>query len=167
MREDLPADAREHLQSFVESGKGIVALHHAIVDYTAWPWWWQNVVGGKYFDNETYDKAYPDHPKSAYIEGVDVVFNPTALGATHAVTRGVGPLVLHDEVYRGMWHSPKIQVLMDTTHEQNDRPGVYIGPFEKARVVYIQPGHMESTMYNPAYRKLVHNAILWTARRLE
>jgi type 1 glutamine amidotransferase len=56
---------------------------------------------------------------------------------------------------------------MDTTHEQNDRPGVYIGPFEKARVVYIQPGHMESTMYNPAYRKLVHNAILWTARRLE
>jgi type 1 glutamine amidotransferase len=81
------------------------------------------------------------------------------------VTRGVGPLVLHDEVYRGMWHSPKIQVLMETTHEQNDRPGVYIGPFEKARVVYIQPGHMESTMYNPAYRKLVHNAILWTARR--
>lgn len=165
MRKDLSADAREHLRAFVESGKGIVALHHAIVDYTTWPWWWQNVIGGKYFDSEPYDKAYPDHPKSAYIEGVDVVFNPTALGATHPVTRGVGPLVLHDEVYRGMWHSPRIQVLMDTTHEQNDRPGVYIGPFEKARVVYIQPGHMESTMYNPAYRKLVHNAILWTARR--
>jgi type 1 glutamine amidotransferase len=165
MREDLPAVARQNLQAFVEAGKGIVALHHAIVDYTAWPWWWQNVIGGKYFDNEAYDKAYPDHPKSAYIEDVDVVYNPTDLGANHPVTRGVGPLVLHDEVYRGMWHSPKIQVLMATTHENNDPPGVYIGPFEKARVVYIQPGHSESTMYNPAYKKLVRNAIVWAAMR--
>ena len=165
MHEDLAADAREHLQAFVEAGHGIVALHHAIVDYTTWSWWWREVIGGKYFDNETYDKAYPDHPKSAYHEGVDVVFNPTPLGLTHPVTRGVGPLVLHDEVYRGMWHSDKIRVLMDTTHPENDRPAVYVGPYEKARVIYIQPGHMESTMYNPAYRKLVHNAILWTARR--
>lgn len=167
MHEDLAAEARECLKAFVESGGGIVEIHHSIVDYAAWPWWWQNVIGGKYFDDETYDKAYPDHPKSAYIEDVDVVYNPTALGASHPVTRGVGPLVLNDEVYRGMWHSPKIQVLMETAHPQNDRPGIYIGPFDKARVVYIQPGHSQSTMYYPGYRKLVHNAILWTARRLD
>jgi type 1 glutamine amidotransferase len=35
------------------------------------------------------------------------------------------------------------------------------------RVVYIQLGHSASTMRNPGYRKLVQNAILWTARKVQ
>jgi type 1 glutamine amidotransferase len=96
-----------------------------------------------------------------------MVVNPTKLGLSHPVTRDVGPLALVDEAYRGMWHSPGIQVLMDTQFPSNDRPVVYIGPHPKARVVYIQPGHSDSTMRYPAYRKLVHNAIQWSAGRLQ
>lgn len=162
MREDLDATSRERLRRFVEGGKGIVSVHHAIVDYTAWPWWWQEVIGGHFFVQEQ-----PGFGASAYREGVDMVVNPTPLGASHPVTRDVGPLVVNDEAYRGMWHSPKIQVLMDTTFELNDRPVVYLGPQAGARVVYIQLGHSDSTMRYPPYRKLVHNAILWSAGRLK
>ena len=95
-----------------------------------------------------------------------MVVTPTELGASHPVARDVPPLVVNDEAYRGMWRSPQIQVLMETALPLNDRPVVYIGPHPKARVIYIQLGHSDSTMQYPGYRKLVRNAILWGARRL-
>lgn len=161
MRQDLEPAEKEHLRAFVEAGKGIVALHHAIVDYTQWPWWWQEVTGGEFFVD-----AQPGHPASAYHEGVDMVVTPTDLGRTHPITRDVPPLVVNDEAYMGMWHAPGIKVLMETAFPLNDAPVVYVGPQPDARVVYIQLGHSDSTMRYPAYRKLVHNAILWGARRL-
>jgi type 1 glutamine amidotransferase len=162
MWEDLELAQREHLRAFVEAGKGIVSLHHAIVDYTQWPWWWEEVTGGEFFV-----KPQPGHPASAFQEGVDIIVTHTALGRSHPVTRDAPPLLVHDEAYRGMWHAPQIQVLTETDFPLNDRPVVYVGPQAKARVVYIQLGHSESTMRYPAYRKLVHNAILWTAGRLK
>ena len=40
---------RQRLRAFVEAGGGVVALHHAIVDYPDWPWWAEHVIGGRYF----------------------------------------------------------------------------------------------------------------------
>jgi len=142
------------LQAFVESGKGIVSTHHAIVDYTSWPWWHERVIGGKYF-----------REKSKFKEGVEVVARPAPAMAKHPVMLRVGPIVVEDEVYKNMWHSPEITVLMETDHPDNDRPVVYVGPPGKWRAVYIQLGHETPTFRHPGYRRLVHNAILWTAGR--
>lgn len=161
MWEDLEPAARDHLRAFVEAGKGIVSIHHAIVDYTAWPWWWQEAIGGKFFV-----KGLTGHPASAYKEDVEMVVTPTDAGRVHPITRDVPPLVVEDEAYRGMWHAPGIQVLMETALPLNDRPVVYVSPLPGARVVYIQLGHSDSTMRYPGYRKLVRNAILWGAGRL-
>lgn len=46
--QDLPPDKRADLQAFVEAGKGIVVLHHAICSYTEWPWWYRDAAGGRY-----------------------------------------------------------------------------------------------------------------------
>lgn len=151
---------RQRLRSFVEAGKGVISLHHAIVDYTDWPWWYQEVVGGKYFN-----RAEGDHPASHYHEGVDVVITPVPARRNHPVLAGVGPLTLHDEVYRGMWHSPGIDVLMQSNHPEADPPVVYIGPNSSTRVLYIQMGHSAETMNNPGFRRLVQNAVEWAARR--
>jgi hypothetical protein len=160
MGETIGENERANLREFVEAGGGVVSTHHAIVNYTSWPWWWQEVIGGKYFVNEL-----PGHPKSAYEEGVDFTATVVKGAQKHPVLAGVPPLPVHDEVYRGMWQSPKIQPLMETSHPLNDRAVVYVGPYGKARVVYIQLGHSASTMRYPGYRRLVQNAILWTARK--
>ena len=162
MAEDIGERERAHLKSFVESGKGIVSIHHAIVNYTAWPWWYEEVTGGKYFT-----KATATHPRSEFKEGVDFVARPAKDALRHPVLRRVGPLPVHDEVYRNMWRSPRIRVLMETDHPLNDRPVVYVGPHPAARSVYIQLGHGEETMRHPGFRQLVRNAILWTGRKLE
>jgi type 1 glutamine amidotransferase len=162
MRHEIGESERASLRAFIEAGKGVVSIHHSIVDYTSWPWWRQEVTGGQFFT-----KADGAHAQSQYKEGVDFIVRPAKGMARHPVLRGVPVLPVHDEVYRGMWFSPRITVLMETDHPLNDRPVVYIGPHEIARSVYIQLGHGEETIRHPGFRKLVHNAILWTARKME
>lgn len=162
MAQDLEPSQRESLRAFVEAGKGVVSTHHSIVDYTAWPWWWREVVGGKYFDSVLVD----GYPKGQYKEGVNFTVTPTKAGLAHPVTRDVGPLVVHDEGYKNLYHAPGIEVLMEANFELTDPQQVWVGPGAgKARVIYIQIGHEESTIRSPGYRKLVRNAILWTAGR--
>ncbi len=160
MHNEIGEAEQKTLREFVEAGKGVVALHHSIVDYTSWPWWYEEVIGGKYFE-----KPLGEHPASHYKDDVPMVVRPAHGMENHPIVRGLGELVTVDECYRGMWHSPKITVLMETANELNDRPVVYLGPRPGAQVVYIQLGHGPFTHQHPGYRKLVHNAIQWAAGR--
>jgi type 1 glutamine amidotransferase len=159
MHNEIGDEYRQHLREFVENGGGVVSTHHAIVNYTSWPWWHQKVTGGKYFPKET-----GGHKASKFVEGTDIVTMPVE-GVKHPVLQGVGPIVAHDEAYRDMWFAPGITVLMETDHPENDRPVVYVGPTEEFRSIYIQLGHSAETFHHAGYRRLVHNAILWAAGR--
>ena len=151
-------NTRTRLREFIEAGGGIISLHHAIVDYTDWPWWYKEVTGGKYFV-----EPKDGQPASQFKEGVEFLVAPVRGKENHPVLKGVGPLWVHDELYKGMAHSPDIEVLMETPHPDNDPSVVYIGPYPKARILYIQLGHSGDTMENPGFRKLMLNAIRWVS----
>ena len=149
---------RENLQAFVESGKGLVVLHHAIADYGDWDWWVQEVVGGEYL-------LEPDAnlPASTYLHDVELFVRPAE---PHPITDGIGPMHLRDETYKGMWISPHVSVLLKTDEQTSDGPLAWISPYAKSRVVYIQLGHDRLAFLNPAYRELVERAVFWSAGRL-
>lgn len=155
---ELGEAQRKNLQAFADAGKGVVALHHSIVDYTSWPGWWQDVIGGKYFE-----QPLGEHAASKYKEGVPIHARLVPGQENHPIVRGLGDLVTVDECYQGMWHSPNITVLMETDAPCNDRPLVYLGP--RPRTVYIQLGHETFTHRHPGYRQLVYQAIRWAAGR--
>jgi type 1 glutamine amidotransferase len=146
---------RANIQSVLESGKGLVVLHHALADNWQWKWWYEEVVGGRFLMGQ--DGALA---RSTAKEGE--VLNARAV-AKHPILDGVGELKVKDEAYKGMWLSPDSQVLMVTDNPANDKAVVWIGPWKKSRVVAIQLGHGPPTFRDPVYRKLVHNAILWVA----
>lgn len=160
MRETTSENARARLKAFVEAGKGVISLHHAIVDYTDWPWWYEEVIGGKY-----YTKAVPGHAASTYKEDIDFLVAPATGKQRHPVLAGVGPLYVNDELYKGMWHSEKIDVLMTTDHPLSDAPVVYAGPNPKARALHIRLGHSAHTFNHPGFQKLMSNAVEWVAGR--
>jgi len=149
---------RKNLRDFVESGKGIVVLHHAIADYNSWPWWYRDVVGGRYLLKQ--DGATP---ASTYSHGEEEFITPVV---QHPITAAIGPFHLWDETYKGMWISPEVKVLLKTNNPASDGPVAWISPYSKSRVVYIQLGHGRTAHLHPAYRELVHNAILWSTGRL-
>lgn len=158
MSAEISEAERKNLVDFLESGKGMVVLHHAIADYPAWDWWSREVVGGKYLQ-----KPEGDRPASTFLHDQELFVEPAA---KHPLLAGIGRMHLWDETYKGMWISPKVTVLLKTDNPTSDGPVAWISPYEKSRVVYIQLGHDQVAHLHPAYRTLVRNAILWTAGRL-
>jgi type 1 glutamine amidotransferase len=148
---------RGNLKEFVESGKGVVVLHHAIADNQSWPWWYEEIVGGRYLL-----AAADNHPASKFKHDVDFKVRPVT---QHPILEGIGPFQINDEAYKDEWISPKVHVLLETDNPLNDKPMAWVSPYSKSRVVYIQLGHGPSAHRHPVYRKLVNNAIMWAAGR--
>ena len=69
------------------------------------------------------------------------------------------------ETYKGMRISPKVTPLLEISHPDGDRYVAWVSPYQPSRVVAVQLGHDERAHRSVAYRELVRNAIVWSARR--
>jgi type 1 glutamine amidotransferase len=156
---DLDEKGKKNLHDFVESGKGIVVLHHALLNYQDWRWWYEDVVGGSYRL-----KTEGNRPSSTYKGGQQMFVTPQG---EHPTIAGIRPFAVDDETYKRMWISPRVQPLLTTDNPNSDRLVGWIGPCATSRVVAIQLGHGPTVFSHPTYRMLVHRAILWSAGRLK
>jgi type 1 glutamine amidotransferase len=152
---DLDDASKKNLRDFVESGKGVVILHHALLDFQTWPWWSENVAGGRYRlqrEGQSPSSSVKDDQQ------IDV-----KAAAAHPVLEGIGPFHIQDEAYKNLWMSDRITPLLTTDNPTSDVNLAWVGPCQTARVVAIQLGHGRSAFDHPSYRKLVHNAVRWAA----
>jgi len=156
--QELNEAGKSNLQAFLESGKGVVVLHHAIADYQNWPWWYKEVVGGRYLANPDMNM-----PASTYRHDEELFVRPAS---QHPVLKGIDPMHIWDETYKGMWISPNVKVLLKTDNPSSDGPLAWISPYAKSKVIYIQLGHDSQAYYHPSYKLLVQNAIRWAGGRL-
>jgi type 1 glutamine amidotransferase len=156
---DLDDKGKKNLRDFVESGKGIVVLHHALLDYQMWPWWYEEVVGGRYRL-----KSEGGVPSSTVKDRQQILVSPAQ---AHPITAGIGLFHIVDETYKRMGFSSRIRPLLTTDNPNSDRWLAWIGPTDQFKVVAIQLGHGHTAFGHPKYRALVHNAILWSAGRLQ
>lgn len=149
--------ARKNLREFVESGKGVIVLHHAIANYNDWEWWWRDVVGGRYL-------LKPDgqQPASTYKHDVEMFVRAAA---RHPVIGDSLPLRVIDEYYGKVWVNEKAQVLATSECAEGSGPVVWISPYANSRVVTILLGHDRHSHESAGFRQLVRNAIAWSASR--
>ncbi len=148
---------QKNLREFVESGKGLVVIHHGICTNVNWPWWYEEVVGGRWLFEPVNGKV------GSYKHDVDLTVQPAM---QHPILNGIGTFKILDETYKDLWISPKVKVLLTTNDKTSDGPVAWISPYDKARVVYIQLGHDRQANLNPNWQRLVRNAIQWAAGRL-
>ncbi len=157
LTEEIEETERAHLKAFVEGGKGLVILHHALADYGGWEWWWREVVGGRYVM-----KGEGGLAATTYHRDQEVEIEPAR---EHPITAGLGKFQLTDEVYKQMWRAAGSKAILTTGHPLSDRVVGWISAYEKSRVVAIQCGHDRKSYTNTSYRRLVRNSILWAAGR--
>jgi type 1 glutamine amidotransferase len=156
---ELDEIGRQNLHLFVESGKGIVVLHHALLNFQSWSWWSEEVVGGRYRLQR--EQSFP---MSGVKNGQDFFVTPTG---SHPVLNGIKPFHVNDESYNNLYHSNRIEPLLTTDNPTSDVTLAWIGPCRTSRVVAIQLGHGTTIFDHPTYRALVRNAIVWSAGRKE
>ena len=190
-----PGDVPEQLQpsdqlvanmgSLLDKGFGIVALHHAIAGWPAWPEY-AEILGGRflYAAGELRGEMKPD---SGYRHGIT---QNIKILADHAITQGVEPFEITDEVYlfevfedavepllasdygfvRDNFYSATLAVRdgkLFTNEGWEHPPGSrYVGwvkSYGASPIAYLQFGDDPVAYENPGFRQLLKNAINWVA----
>ena len=157
LTKEIGEKGQKNLRDYLESGKGLVILHHAIFDYLDWPWYTSEVSGVTQDANR--DRSRPDYKHDVHLQIEPV--------AQHPVLKGIGPFRTVDETYRGLIIAPANTILLRTKDPTSDGPVAWITPYKKSRVMVVQLGHDEQAHLDANYQKLVHNAILWAGGRLQ
>ncbi|HOK95569.1 MAG TPA: ThuA domain-containing protein [Anaerohalosphaeraceae bacterium] len=160
MRQQITDKAKANLLALCEKGTGFVVLHHSICAYNDWDAY-RKLVGAAYLHQpRTIDGTVVE--PGTYKHDVAV---PVHIAASHPVTAGLADFELFDEGYKGCWFEPDNTVLLTTTQPASDPVIGWVRTFRNSRVCTLQSGHGKDTFDNPAYRRLVQQAIVWAAGR--
>ncbi len=162
----IQKDHREVVQKLIDQGVGFVNLHYAVEYPKSQSDHILNWLGGYYetgfSTNPHWDAEFKDLPH-------------------HPITRGVKPFTIRDEWYFNIRFAPasrQVTPILKATPPDNVRkteaakqfPGreeivAWAFEREKGRSFGFTGGHTHRNWGNDNFRRLVVNAILWTARR--
>jgi|GEM_PF-2824518 type 1 glutamine amidotransferase len=143
------------------NGIGLVFLHHSLCSYPDWDGY-ESVIGGRYHLSEGSRDGRP-YKASTYAHDVDLPVHIVNPG--HPVLHGISDFILRDEVYGGFSMLPDMQPMLETNHPGSEKVIGWWHLAGPSRVVYIQPGHGREAFADPSYRRLIRQALFWTARR--
>jgi hypothetical protein len=164
MYDMVEAIAEEHQEAFLallRQGIGVVSLHHNLAAHPGWPEF-ARIIGGKYLlapeeiGGERQAPSTYSHDQDMEVRVVD---------SAHPITRGMEDFAIHDETYQGFHTAPEATVLLTTEHPRADRELAWTTRYGNSRVCYLLLGHDSKAWNNPAYPRLLGNAIRWAAGR--
>jgi type 1 glutamine amidotransferase len=171
-------------EALLEAGVGIVALHHALAGWPAWPRYAEalggtflyrgGVVRGRDCADSGYapDASYranvvrPDHPIAA---GLPVSFElRDELYLCEVFASEIEPILRADFRFESPnFQSAAAAVCGHTALARPREPApesstiAWTRMIGRSRLVYIQPGDSGATLRNPHYQRLVANALRW------
>lgn len=154
-----PAQQQAYV-SLLKKGTSMIFLHHSLVSYQNWPEFIK-IVGGQYHTHTVVVNG--DTLKTSYEHDVNIPVKVE--NKKHPVTRGISDFEIVDEVYGGVEILPQVKPLLSTTHPKSMRYLAWINHYGKSDVLYIQLGHGPSGYSNPNFRKLIQQAIEWSAKQ--
>lgn len=171
------------LVGLLESGQGMVFLHHALAGFPGWDGW-ADVLGGRY------------HYAPATLRGVPVPddgyryasYTARVLATDHPVCAGIADFELDDELYCCPVFTDEVVPLLATDADPSSdlfRPTLreVLGTGEdeswvhapasdliawakvagRSPIAYLQPGDGPATFAHPAFQRLIANALEWVA----
>lgn len=160
MVDTISAAQQEAYLGLLKKGTAMIFLHHSLVSYQNWPEFIR-IVGGQYHTHAVVVNG--DILKTSYEHDVNIPVKVE--DKKHPVTRGISDFEIVDEVYGGVEILPQVKPLLSTTHPKSMRYLAWINHYGNSDVIYIQLGHGPSGYSNPNYRKLIQQAIEWSAKR--
>ncbi len=149
-----PEGVRNAIRGFVESGRGLVAMHCALWSFQDWPEW-SSLVGG----------FVPGH-------GSYGMFPCVVLDPAHATVMGVGGRFdITDEPYVLDRRGADINVLVRTAGvikvangtREGPEPQVWTRREGKGRVFALTFGHDDKSQLDERFLTILHNGIRWAA----
>jgi len=135
--------------------QGIVLIHHALLNFQNWDLYTDICglrergagIGFKYYPNET--------------------VNTHILDPNHPITRGVSSFTIIDETYHiGEPEEPGNHLLISTDNKTSVKNLAWTRQYKKSRVFSYASGHDNKVYADENYRRIVYQALRWTAGRI-
>ncbi|MHC4557681.1 MAG: family 16 glycoside hydrolase [Planctomycetota bacterium] len=143
MTQKISPQRRENFISLLNSGVGLLAMHHTMGSFQDWPEY-KKIMGGKYYLKPAEEDGVKQ-PGSTYKHDIDISVH--IADSSHPITRDMVDFDIHDEAYKSCGHEKDNRVLLTTDHPEL--------------------GHDHQAYANPNYRRLVARAIRWCAGGLD
>lgn len=140
--ETISSDQEAALKSFVEGGKGLVALHSAAGCFKNSEWY-TSAVGG----------AFASHGEGEFTSKI--------INSDHPVMQDIPEFTTWDETYIHKDLNSDITVLMERVEGNVKEPYTWIRNEGEGRVFYTAYGHDDKTWTNVGFLDLVRNGVLW------
>ncbi|MFT3868371.1 MAG: ThuA domain-containing protein [Nibricoccus sp.] len=156
---ELPPERQHSLVALLQSGIGVVSLHHNLAAHEKWPLW-SEIIGGKFLHGpetiggRTYEKSIYEH---------DVWMKIGVPDPRHPITRGVEPFYIFDETYGKTYRAPDIQPVLTTDRAGNEREIAWTKWFGNSPIFYFQLGHDSRAWMHPLYQKILLQGMRWAA----
>jgi hypothetical protein len=187
-----PADYVKAIDALLESGKGLVLLNHALVQWPMWPLWREisgttfrltagevngrrvpgsgyRGGGGEPHRNATFHLS-PVEPGHPVLRGLDGGFDLTDelyLRTPLADTPDIVPLMTSDYAFtRANFNPPPLAPKAEQEawdHADGDNTIVWAKRTRNSPVVACEGGDGPPAYANPSFRRLLDNAITWVA----
>ena len=157
IRTPLSEADKANLVSLLKKGKGLVALHHCLINYPDWPEG-QKIIGGRWWEDPKSGQK-----KGTFKHGVKLAVTPAT---DHPITSSMKPFEIEDEAYNNYEIEPGVKPMLTTDHPDSEKVIGWTHTYGASPVAYIQLGHGPEAYANPAYVRLVGQAIRWAAAQL-
>src|SRR5258708_35930244 len=158
MVDSIQPSVQQAYINLLKKGKAMIFLHHSLVSYQDWPEF-VRIVGGQYHAHPVVVRG--DSLKANYEH--DVTLPVTVNDKRHPVTRGISDFEIVDERYGESKIKVSVKPLLSTTDPKSMRNLAWIHHYGNSDVIYIQLGHGRAAFNNANYRKLIQQAIAWSA----
>jgi len=158
--DSLTAEQQQAYINLLNKGKAMLFLHHSLVSYQHWPEFIK-IVGGQYHTEPVLVNG--DTLRANYEH--DVTIPVKVENKHHPILKGINDFEIIDEIYGGSEILPTITPLLSTTHPKSMHYVAWINHYGKSDVLYIQLGHGPPAFSNPVYRKLIRQAVEWSAAK--
>lgn len=148
------ADTRR-IETHLQGGGGILALHTAAISFDDWPRW-REIVGAGWTWGTSYHPPYG--PVSVQMTS-----------AQHPITQGLPAFTFDEEAYSKMDLVPGIEPLATVRASVQDAasPCLWARDVGQGRVVYDALGHDSASIDQPTHQRILQRAALWATRGSE
>ena len=163
MTQNISKKRQDNFKKLLDRGIGFVALHHNMGAFQAWPEF-KKIAGAKYYIKPT-KEGDKEMRGSTYKHDLDM--NIKVADKRHPITRGLKDFTIHDEGYKYCGSEKDNRILLTTDHADSDKVVAWVSKYKNAKVCGIMLGHDGKAYANPNFRKLLSQAINWTAGRLK
>ncbi len=151
MTQKITPKQQANFLALLDKGVGVIPFHHNFAAFAGWPEY-QKIAGVKYVTTKGGSGYKHDVQMKVHVED-----------AKHPILAGVQDFTLHDETYIRQVFEADNHVLMTCDDPTSDKPVVWTRQYRKSRVCSIQLGHGPQAYTDASFRRLMHQAIYWTA----